>query len=217
DRLNDLELVIALARACELQGDADTCVKLLAPHAALLGSGEGARLLGVACVQMEFYDQAYLSLRAYCAVHFEPAMKLLQATSSDNRGRDWEIERAWRVLAAATQLARVHHHRGQHLPDAAARRAELAEAEKMLLALKALPGTGNLYLAQVYVWMGKPDEAEKLFETFLSEANRIPRALYLVAEAQRGLGNIAKARKLAEEGFAGVSDDGFRRVLGMFR
>jgi hypothetical protein len=219
-RSDDLELLIALGRACELQGDADTCEKLFAPHAARLGTSEGARLFGQALFLKGELDRAYEPLSAYCAAHLEAAWKVLQAASRGNHdpGLDWQIEWAQRVLVATLDLARVHKYRSQTLPDAAARRAELAKAEKALLAVGSLPGMDtDLHLAQVYVWMGKQDQAEQIFNAHLAAAERAPGALLYVAKAQREVGNIAEARKLIEEAIARAPEEKVKRSLAPYR
>src|SRR5262249_37376321 len=69
----DLELVCALAFACEYQGDSAACEKLLVPHVARLGSSDGARILGQVLVLNGEFDKAHDLLSAYSAAHLKRA------------------------------------------------------------------------------------------------------------------------------------------------
>lgn len=85
-------------------------------------------------------------------------------------------------------------------PDAAKRQAGLAAAEKAFLSIEGSAGETKeyqLFLGQVYYWMGKHSEGKTLFDKLLAQDSSTEVAL-MVSESLRQVGEREEARRIAE-------------------
>jgi tetratricopeptide (TPR) repeat protein len=106
------------------------------------------------------------------------------------------------AVDAAMDLGLVRLGRARNMKDPAARREELEKAEKTLLAVRGAAGETvgyNFRLGQVYYWMGKHEQGRKLFDDVLAKQNRSFETLMVISNVLREVGEVADARKLAEE------------------
>ena len=108
------------------------------------------------------------------------------------------------VVHVALDLGIVYLARARAAADPRARRTELEKAEKTFLAVRGTEGHKTEYnfrLAQVYYWLGKQAEGQKLFKETLDRDKRNTTALLRVSYILREVGAVAEARKLAEEAY----------------
>jgi hypothetical protein len=106
------------------------------------------------------------------------------------------------VVPVAIDLGIMRLGRAQRLANPAERKAELEQAEKTFLAVRGIAGDQaqfRLSLAQVYYWLGRPDEGWKLFDEVLKADGRKVDTVLLVASLLRELGVLGQARSLLEE------------------
>jgi tetratricopeptide (TPR) repeat protein len=113
------------------------------------------------------------------------------------------------VVPVALDLGIVTLHRAQSLPDPAARKKELEQAEKTFLAIHGLAGDTDAYrlnLGQVYYWLGKHAEGKQQFDDLLKSRGRSFEMLLTVSQVLREVGSDAEARTLAEEAYEKETD-----------
>jgi tetratricopeptide (TPR) repeat protein len=108
------------------------------------------------------------------------------------------------VVPAALDLGIVRLQRAQSLPDPAARRAELENAEKTFLSIRGVAGGTDayrLFLGQVYYWLGKTAEGRKLFDELIQAKNRSVDILTSIGGVLREVGAVSEGRALVEEAY----------------
>ncbi|MBY0459256.1 MAG: hypothetical protein K2V38_18150, partial [Gemmataceae bacterium] len=123
------------------------------------------------------------------------------------------------VAGAAVDLGLVQLHRGQTLADPAARKAELEAAEKTFLSVRGFAGEDAEYrlsLGQVYHWLGRPDEARKLFDE-VQAADRSTRTRLHLARVLREVGDTTGARQQAETAYREEKDAAQKYVAARMR
>jgi hypothetical protein len=124
------------------------------------------------------------------------------------------------VVGVALDLGIVLLHRAQSLGDDTARRTELQKAEKTFLAIRGLAGQTalyNLYLGQVYYWLGKPEQGRQLFDELLKAQNRDAATLAEVSQVLREVGAVSDARDLADEAYNKETDQNKKYALAAMR
>src|SRR5207253_850344 len=95
------------------------------------------------------------------------------------------LDKEGKVAAVALDLGIVMLRRAQGMADAAARRKELEKAEKLFKAIRNVTPGSDLFLAQVYYWLGKPTEGRNLFKQVLDAGKRRPGLLVTASELLR--------------------------------
>lgn len=116
-----------------------------------------------------------------------------------------ELKEANRIVPVTLDLGIVQLNRAQELKDAAARKKELEAAEKTFLAIRSFAGGSDeyqLYLGQVYYWLGKSKEGRDLFDQLLARRQRAYAILMSISQTLRAVGDTASARSLVEEAYA---------------
>jgi hypothetical protein len=117
------------------------------------------------------------------------------------------------VASVALDLGLIHLRRAQAAADPDARRAELEEAEKAFLAVRGVAGDTEDYklrLGQVYHWLGRSEEGDRLFDELLSASDRRPDLMIAIARALRDVGAWSEARTLTEEAWNKATDEDVR-------
>ena len=77
-----------------------------------------------------------------------------------------KLVKASEVVPLALDLGALRLSKAQAMPPGAAREAELTEVEKQFLAIRSFAGESTDYkyfLGQVYYWLGKDEQAKKIF------------------------------------------------------
>jgi tetratricopeptide (TPR) repeat protein len=113
------------------------------------------------------------------------------------------------VVRIAMDLGIVLLQRARQLGEAGTRRNELERAEKVFLSVRDVAGesTGyQLYLGQVYYWLGKPAEGRKLFDNVLASTKRSSEMLLAIGHTLREVGAVSEARPLMEEAYNKETD-----------
>ncbi len=131
------------------------------------------------------------------------------------------IQREARVTPVALDLGMVLLQRAQTQPKEK-RRELLKKAEKTFLGVRSVAGDDAQYrlvLGQVYYWLGRHADGEKLFNEVLSQPgkNSPTFAKILVAKALREVGETTKARKLTEKAYETAETDTERFSAASFR
>ncbi len=125
-----------------------------------------------------------------------------------------------RVVPVAFDLGIAQLQRGQTLADPEARKLELEKAEKTFLRIRGVAGQTDefrLTLGQVYYWLGKQDEAKKLFDELLQGPNHESKMTLAVAKVLREVGAVSEARKMLEEAFEKEGFPGARNEIARIR
>lgn len=91
----EVRWAVALAEILDARGESDACEPLLAPHAAALGSGEGARILGSIYAQHGDHAAAHPLLLGYCS---ERLQQLKQAEADYVSAQEQAWNRAFEAL-----------------------------------------------------------------------------------------------------------------------
>ncbi len=131
-----------------------------------------------------------------------------------------ELDRHSDIVPVALDLGMAILNRAQSLPSATARNAELKKAKKTFLSVRAVAANSpqyQLYLGQVYYWLGEHDKGQKLFDKMLASAKRAPHTLLMVGRALRSVGSKAEARALAEEAYNGAKKDEVKNQAALLR
>jgi tetratricopeptide (TPR) repeat protein len=128
-----------------------------------------------------------------------------------------EIKRGQQRLMAATsvvpvalELGMLRLSRAQAMSDQDARRLELEEAEKTLLAIRGVIGEADEFrvnLGKVYYWLGRPEDGKKLFDELLEKHHRSFPMLANVSHTLFNLGAFAESRTLSEEAYNKAGDE----------
>ena len=115
-----------------------------------------------------------------------------------------DFKEANQIVGVALDLGIVQLNRAQSLKTAAGRKAELEAAEKTFLAIRGFAGDTDeyqLFLGQVYYWLGKSKEGRELFDQLLARHQRAYPILMSLGSTLREVGDHAAARTLAEEAY----------------
>jgi tetratricopeptide (TPR) repeat protein len=134
--------------------------------------------------------------------------KKVQANAQLIQARETVIAEA-SVVPVALDLGIILLRSGQTMDDPAQRRAVLQQAEKTFLAIRGIAGQSDeyqLYLGQVYFWLEKQADGQKLLDQLLVDSKRAPKTLLSVASTLRDVGDESQARKLMEEAYEKSSD-----------
>ncbi len=236
-RLKDLEGAVILGRIRASQGKYDQADKLLDEYLAirlpLLRSAEQKYLTvmrGVESRTIELlntgkapgfsYDRYKMASDAdkatlvndYCNAKFKENAEVMQAQQA--------LAGQAAVVPAALELGMVRLYRAQGLADPEARRKELERAEQTFLSVREQAGQNDTYrlnLSQVYYWLGKHAEGEKLINDLLVNHNRSYEVLLAVARMMREVGVTSKARSMVEEAYTGATDITKKQEAAMMR
>jgi hypothetical protein len=128
--------------------------------------------------------------------------------------------REGRIVPVALDFGVVQLERAQSLADPAARQAELTQAEQTFLAVGGAVGETDEYqlnLGKVYYWLGKQEEGRKLFDEILARNAASAEIKLAVAQTMRVVGAEQEARELAEQIFAGETNEEFRNGAARLR
>ena len=113
------------------------------------------------------------------------------------------------IVPVALDLGIVLLDKAAITSDLKKREALLQQAEKTFLAVQNYAGDSDdyqLYLGQVYYWLSKEDEGEKLFEALLNKYNRSHQVLNSLSNTMRNLGVFSKAREYAMEAYENAQE-----------
>lgn len=113
------------------------------------------------------------------------------------------------IVPVALDLAIVRLTRATAMQNPEHQRKELMEAESIFLAVQSYAGDSDeyqLYLGQVYYWLGKQNEGDKLFTALIDKYNRSDSVLYSLSQILRELGARTKATEYIEEAYEKASD-----------
>ncbi len=108
------------------------------------------------------------------------------------------------IVPVVLDLGIVRLGRATSMDDGALRKVELAAAEAMFLAVKSYAGETDdyqLYLGQVYYWLGKEGEGDKLFNALINKYGRGHSVLASISSVMRDLGAKVKATAYIEEAY----------------
>jgi len=121
-----------------------------------------------------------------------------------------EHTKAAKVVSVALELGIVILRRATSLNDPKQRRDALSEAESIFLSIRDDAGSSDqyqLYLGQVYYWLGKPDEGDALFNALIDKYERAPGVLASITDVMRDLGASQKALEYIEEAYSTADSD----------
>ena len=124
-----------------------------------------------------------------------------------------DLENANRIVVVAMDLGIIQLERARELADADARKRELQAAERTFIAIRGFAGESTeyqLYLGQVYYWLGKSGEGRVLFDNALAANQRAPNLLLALCRILREVGDYDEARALAEEAYRTATTDELR-------
>lgn len=106
------------------------------------------------------------------------------------------------IVPVALDMGLVMLRRAQTLADADERQRELELAEETFLSIRGVAGESDkyrMYLAQVYYWLGRPEEGKNLFDELLEARGRDFDTMYSVSSLLRDLGDQKESRALMLE------------------
>lgn len=115
----------------------------------------------------------------------------------------YEIANIGQVVPATLDLGMVMLRKAQGMAGEE-RTASLKEAEETFLSVQGVADDSPQYqiqYGQVLCWLGKMDEAQKLFDQFLDGTQRSVNSLSMLAEVLRQVGRDTDARRLSEEAY----------------
>lgn len=170
------------------------------------GNGWYEKYEGASEAQQEQMAQAWLSQRVNSSRGMKRAIEQLQGASE--------------VVPVALELGIVLLRRAQGLSDQDARTEELEEAEQVFLSIQGVAGDSpdfKLSMGEVQYWLGKEAEGREMFEGFLTQAERAPRALLALGSTYRSLGAADEARDLLEEGYEKAEAKEIKYALASLR
>lgn len=108
------------------------------------------------------------------------------------------------IVPVALDLGIVRLGRAMSMSNADERQAELAAAESVFLAVKSFAGESDdyqLYLGQIYYWLGKENEGDTLFTALINKYDRSDGVLSSIASVLRDLGAKTKATAYIDEAY----------------
>jgi hypothetical protein len=120
-----------------------------------------------------------------------------------------DLRKESRVVPVALDFGIVLLRRAQGMNEPDKRRQELERAEKTFLAIRTAAEKSEeyrLFLGQVYYWLGRHAEGRKLFDELVHFEGGRTLTKLAVANALREVGDVAEARKLAEEAYEKEAD-----------
>jgi tetratricopeptide (TPR) repeat protein len=143
----------------------------------------------------------------------------IDTDASLSRKRE-RMERESGVVPVALDLGIVRLRRARAMSDADARRRELEEAERTFLAIRGAAGDSaefRLFLAQVYYWLGKPEQGRALLDELLESQERGTQIVLAVASTLKDVGALSEARELMEQAYEAAADDPERQMAAYHR
>lgn len=124
------------------------------------------------------------------------------------------VQNAGEVVPEAMDFGIMQLRRAQSVSDGGEKAQLLESAEKTFLALQTVAGDSEDYqlsLGQVYFWMGRLDEGEKLFETARKGSGESLGVLYRQASIYHEIGDSSKGVELLKKAYSKIKDkeDGY--------
>ncbi|PCK05999.1 MAG: hypothetical protein COA42_17745 [Alteromonadaceae bacterium] len=119
------------------------------------------------------------------------------------------------IVPVALDLGIVRLSRAMSMSEQALREKELTAAKSMFLAVKSYAGDSDdyqLYLGQVYYWLGEFDDGDALFNTLIEKYNRGHEVLAAVADILRDVGLTKKAADYTNEAYEQASDEAHKKT-----
>lgn len=113
------------------------------------------------------------------------------------------------IVPVALDLGIVLLNRALTLNDPEQRDSSLKQAEDTFLSVQNYAGDSDeyqLYLGQVYYWLGKEEKGDELFSALLDKYQRSHQVLSSLANTLRELGAVAKAKEYALEAYNSGAD-----------
>lgn len=141
----------------------------------------------------------------------------LRTDASVARARE-QFQAVSDVVPVALDLGMVKLQRAQGL-EGQARTDELLGAERVFLAVRGVAADSPTYklgLAQVYYWLGRPDEGAELLEELLTPERSAERLL-AVAQTLREVGDATGSLSLVDEAYEQATTDEERHAAAGFR
>ncbi|VUD67366.1 hypothetical protein TDB9533_03757 [Thalassocella blandensis] len=226
DELGDHEAARALGQYYAATGNVDAAFTLLKPytdkHIAEYHEAEkhyNATLDKIWDETIDFLDKGNgpeSFYNAYDQADDEGKNRILNEYYSDRLAASQEADQALvryqnaaSVVPVALDMGIVRLGRAMTITDTEQRTAELNEAETIFLAVKAFASDSDdyqLYLGQVYYWLGKADQGDELFTALINKYERSDTILSSIASVMRNLGAKAKATEYIEEAYTKASD-----------
>ncbi len=131
-----------------------------------------------------------------------------------------KLKSAGDIVNITLDLGILQLGRAQEMTDPARRKQELESAEKTFLAIRSFAGESDeyqMFLGQVYCWLGRSAEARPLFDKLLAKHQRSYAILLSLAQVYRDLGDNMMARSLVEEAFANTKNVREKQAAASFR
>ncbi|WP_444997752.1 hypothetical protein [Aliikangiella sp. IMCC44359] len=113
------------------------------------------------------------------------------------------------IVPVALDLGIIMLNRALSQTDLKEREESLKAAEETFLSVKGYAGDSDdyqLYLGQVYYWLGKESEGENLFSALIDKYQRSHQVLFSLANTLRSLGAESKAKEYALEAYNSATE-----------
>ena len=113
-------------------------------------------------------------------------------------------QRAAKVVPVVLDLGIVRLGLATRSADTNERQQHLAAAESLFLSVKGYAGDTDdyqLYLGQVYYWLGKVNDGDELFNALINKYERSPYVLASVSDVLRDLGATERAVGYIDEAY----------------
>ncbi len=156
-----------------------------------------------------FYDK-------YDAASEEGKQQLVDDYYAKRRDRSAKIAKALQtysdsthIVPVALDLGTVLLNRSLSMSDESARKDTLKQAEQTFLSVQNYAGDSDqyqLYLGQVYYWLGNETKGEELFNTLLEKYSRSHQVLYSLSRTLRDLGAVSKSKTLLLEAYGKATE-----------
>ncbi|TNE45513.1 MAG: hypothetical protein EP343_26725 [Deltaproteobacteria bacterium] len=153
----------------------------------------------------------FFRTRAYRNLPKSERIRRVQQYLRDMSKNDPELRKSRRALVKAAKvvpvamdLGIVMLYRARRAKSPIARKQELKAAERIFLSIRGVAGKSSryqLYLGQVYYWMGKPYKGQALFNKVLRKTRRSYPILIRLTHVMRELGEHDRAQDLVEEAY----------------
>lgn len=144
--------------------------------------------------QGEMVDEYYISRRDTSAAVDEAKGAYFEST---------------KIVPVALDLGMVLLNRASMTSSNQARITSLEQAEKIFLSVQNYAGDSDeyqLYLGQVYYWLGKESKGDELFSALIEKYNRSHQVLNSLSSTLRDLGAFSKAKEYALEAYSNASE-----------